>query len=240
MMGGAGLEPGPRGDRLCVGELKILLDEDRLPDLDALTAQVREAHAGGRGVAFHCVSRTELVYALHVLEAAGTHHDRIEHAAVTPPELFAMLRALGVAIVTQPGFIAERGDRYLAEADADEIPHLYRLQSFLAHGIPLALSSDAPYGDPDPWRAMRAAVERRTRGGAIVDAAEALTPEAALHGFLGPADRPGRASRTIAPGALADVCLLDRPWREARLALDAGSVRLTLVGGEVVHDRASR
>jgi predicted amidohydrolase YtcJ len=201
---------------------------------------VRYAHAGGRGVAFHCVSLTELVFALHVLGEAGAHRDRIEHAAVTPPELLPLLKAARVAVVTQPSFIAERGDRYLAEADADEIPHLYRLQTFLAHGIALALSSDAPYGDPDPWRAMRAAVERRTRAGAIVDAAERLTPEAALAGFLGAADAPGRRMRAIVPGAAADLCLLDRPWREARRVLDAGSVRLTMIAGEVVYDRESR
>jgi predicted amidohydrolase YtcJ len=247
LMGRESLGAVTGDDWLAIGELKILLDEDRLPDLDDLIARVHDAHRSGRGVALHCVSRTELVYALHALEeargapAAGRAGrsfatlpgDRIEHASVTPPELFPLLRALGVTVVTQPGFIAERGDRYLAEAEPDERPHLYRLRSFLDHGIPLGLSTDAPYGDPDPWAVIRAAVSRRTRGGAIVDPGEALTPEAALAGLLSRPETPGGSLRRIAPGAPADLCLLDRPWRAARVTLSAEMVRLTLQGGAV-------
>jgi predicted amidohydrolase YtcJ len=175
LMGGEGLSGLRDSDRLEVGELKILLDEDRLPDLDQLVARVRAAHEAGRGVAFHCVSRVELVYALHALDAAraggycrdaesgAVPSDRIEHASVTPPDLFPILRDLGVTVVTQPGFIAERGDRYLVEAESDERPHLYRLRSFIDAGIGLGLSSDAPYGAFDPWAAMRAARDRRTQ-----------------------------------------------------------------------------
>lgn len=247
LMGSEALGAVAADTRVSVGELKILLDEDRLPDLDNLVTRVRASHGLGRGVAFHCVSRIELVYALHVLEAARTvgceddagaalPRDRIEHASVTPPELLPQLRALGLAVVTQPALVAERGDRYLAEAEPDELPHLYRLRSFLRAGIPLALSSDAPYGGPDPWAAMRAAVSRRTRSGALVDADEALTPEEALAGFLGTLDRPGGPIRTVSPGAPADLCLLDRPWRVARERLHAECVRLTVAAG-TVHRR---
>jgi predicted amidohydrolase YtcJ len=38
-------------------------------------------------------------------------------------------------------------------------------------------------------------------------------------------------------GAAADLCLLDRPWCEARRQLDAGAVAATLVAGNVVYRR---
>ncbi len=245
MMGGDGLAPGRRTAALTVGELKILLDEDQLPDLDTLIDRVRRAHAIERGVAFHCVTRTELVYALHVLEAAGPRpdrtargqiqRDRIEHASVVPPDLLPLMRRTGVAVVTQPGFIAERGDRYLAEVDAEDLPHLYRLQTLLAHGIPLGLSTDAPYGDADPWAAMRAAVSRRTAAGVLLGASERLAPEQALAGFLAPAASPGGAPAALAVGSVADLCLLALPWRQARLRLDVALVRMTLRDGLPIY-----
>ncbi|MBX3706111.1 MAG: amidohydrolase family protein [Pseudomonadales bacterium] len=237
VMGGPGLRTGSAGARLTVGEYKILLDEDRLPDLDELIGSLRAAHAAGRGAALHCVTRTELVFALHALQAAGPRHDRIEHASVTPLELLPLCVRTGVSVVTQPGFVATRGDRYLDEADADERPHLYRLATFLAAGVPLGLSSDAPYGETDPWTAMRAAMTRRTRHGRVLGEEEALTPEAALAGYLGPLDRPGGPPRTIVPGAPADLCLLEAPWARLKGAPDASHVRLTLCAGDVVHDR---
>jgi predicted amidohydrolase YtcJ len=38
-------------------------------------------------------------------------------------------------------------------------------------------------------------------------------------------------------GATADLCLLDRPWSDARGALDAGAVAATLVAGQIVYRR---
>jgi predicted amidohydrolase YtcJ len=247
LMGSEALGAVAAQPRVSIGELKILLDEDRLPDLDPLVDRVRASHRLGRGVAFHCVSHIELVYALHVLEAArmaGRAHDagaavprdRIEHASVTPPDLLPHLRSLGVTVVTQPALVAERGDRYLAEAEPDELPHLYRLRSFLRAGVPLGLSSDAPYGGPDPWAAMRAAISRRTACGVVVDATEALAPEAALAGFLGSPERPGGPVRAVRPGAPADLCLLDRPWCDARERLEAGQVRLTIAAGTTIFE----
>jgi len=41
----------------------------------------------------------------------------------------------------------------------------------------------------------------------------------------------------VAPGAPADLCLLDRPWAAARSALDGDRVAATLVAGRVVFRR---
>ena len=181
---------------------------------------MRAAHAAGRGVAVHCVSRVDLPFALAALRAAGPRPgDRIEHASVAPPEAVAELAALSVIVVTQPALVAERGDRYLTEVDAEDQSYLYRLAGLRAAGIGLALSSDAPYGNVDPWAAMAAAVSRRTRAGVILGSGEALTPEAAYAGFAGPPDDPARAWRPLATGAPADLILLDRSWAAARAAL---------------------
>lgn len=235
LMGDASLDALVDTPLLQRGEHKFHLHDHALPDFDALCADIRRAHAAGRGAAFHCVSRTDLVFALAALREAGVRAgDRIEHASVLPPELLDEVAALRLAVVTQPHFLTERGDEYRREVAAEDQPWLYRLGGVLAAGVPLAAGSDAPFGDADPWAAMQAAVGRRSRDGHAFGAGEALTPEQALALFLSPPEAPGAAPRRVAAGAVADLCLLDRPWRQARAALAETGCRATLRGPEVL------
>jgi len=217
---------------LAIGAHKFHLHEAHLPDYAAVCADIRRAHEAGRGAAFHCVTRAELVFALGALREAGAvAGDRIEHASVTPPELLQEIRELKLTVVSQPGFIAERGDAYLEQVEADDQPWLYRLRGFLDAGVPLAGSTDAPFGQANPWVAMQAAVERRSAGGRVLGAAEALTPEQALALFTAPLRAPGAAPARIAIGSVADLCLLPQPWNAVRLALGAVRPRLSLRAG---------
>ncbi|TAJ52804.1 MAG: metal-dependent hydrolase, partial [Nevskiaceae bacterium] len=163
-----------------------------------------------------------------------------EHASVLPPELLEEVAALRLTVVTQPHFIAERGDAYLREVAAEDRPWLYRLRGLLDAGIPLAASSDAPFGAADPWAAMAAAVQRRTAAGRRLGADEALSPEQALALFLAPLDNPGGPPRRLATGAPADLCLLDRPWAVAAADLGAVLVRASWRDGEPVGFGASQ
>lgn len=227
--------PEPREPGLARGPEKILLRETALPHLDALTRRIARAHSGDRAVAIHCVTRTELVFAATALREAGPlAGDRIEHASVAPPDAVALLAELGVTVVTQPNFLRERGDAYRADVAPRDRPWLYRCAGLLSAGIPLGAGTDAPFGDPDPWRAMRAAVDRRSERGVALEVAEALPPERALALFTTPARAPGAAPRRIAPGEPADLCLLDRPWKQARDRLDAGDVVATLQRGAIL------
>ncbi|WP_370306385.1 amidohydrolase family protein [Sinimarinibacterium flocculans] len=234
-MGDARLDGAADGSGVQRGEHKFHLHEHALPPLDALVAAIRRSHEHGRGCAFHCVTRTELVYALAALQDAGSRAgDRIEHAAVAPPELVAQIAALSLPVVTQPGFIAERGDDYLREVETADLPWLYRLRGFLDAGVALALSTDAPYTAADPWAAMQAAVDRRSARAAVLGIEEALTPEQALAGFLAPPHAPGGALRRLRPGADADLCLLDRSWAQARARLAEVRVRACWRAGQVI------
>lgn len=103
-------------------------------------------------MALHCVTDAQLTVAIAAWQAAGTHaEDRIEHAAVVPDDRLADLAALGITVVTQPNFVAERGDDYLAEIEPERHHELWRVASLQRNGIPLALSTDTPFGDGDPW-----------------------------------------------------------------------------------------
>jgi predicted amidohydrolase YtcJ len=217
---------------------KVLLDDLTLPALDDLAGLIRRTHAKGRPVAVHCVTRLQLVLTLAALDAAGSRPgDRVEHASVVPAELVADLGRLGVTVVTQPNFVAERGDDYLAEVDAADQPDLYRVASLLAAGVPVAAGTDAPFGRADLWAAMRAAVHRTTAAGRVVGPAEGVAAGSALNLFLGAARTPGRP-RQIAPGKPADLCLLAVPLAAALQDLDPAAVAMTVIAGRVVSCRA--
>ena len=213
---------------------KVILQEDRL-DLDGLTGWIAAHHDAGRPVAVHCVTAAQLVVTIAALRAAGGHRlDRIEHAAVVPDDALADLAELGVTVVTQPNFVAERGDQYLADVPAAEHGELWRVASLLNAGVPVALSTDMPFGHGDPWTAMRAAVYRTTPGGAVLSPRECVSARTALTMFLGRPDRPGRA-RAVEAGQPGDLCVLNEAPATALAELDAGMVAATVIGGELVY-----
>lgn len=229
-------EPLPSIERMALGPLKLYLREVELPDLDLLVQRMREAHESGRAVAVHCVTRVELHYALAALDEAGARAgDRIEHAAVADEAAIERLAQLGVTVVTQPHFIAERGDQYRRDVEAEDLPLLYRGAGFLRGGVALAAGSDAPYGGTNPWLAMQAAVMRRTTDGVVMSEEEQLTPRQALALFGGDAHHPGGGLRPLAVGQEADLCLLDRRWERLRDDFGAAQVRLTLCSGAIAY-----
>ncbi|WP_040796418.1 amidohydrolase family protein [Nocardia higoensis] len=224
-------------DTVTIGPGKIVIADSDPVDFDRLAALVRRAHAAHRPVAVHCVSRVALVVLLAVFDEVGSMPgDRIEHGAVIPAESFEALRGHGLTIVTQPGFLAHRGDDYLHRVDAEDLPDLYRCRSLLSEGIALALSSDAPYGPLNPWSVMAAAEARRAPTGEILGEPEQLTASEALSGYLTPLDDPGGRPRTIRVGEPADLVLLDRPLAEAARP-GADPVRCTMIRGRIRYRR---
>ena len=194
------------------GPVKVVLDDARLPALDDLVADFRRARRAGRSIAVHCVTRAELVLALAAWDVVGARPgDRVEHGAVIPAELLADLRERGLVVVTQPSFVTARGDQYRRDVDAADRPHLWRCGSLLAAGIGVAGSSDAPYGDPDPWRAVVAARDRSDRRRARCSVPASGSPRRAPststspHSTIPPARR-GASCRAHPPTCACSPC----------------------------------
>ncbi|MBK3565138.1 amidohydrolase family protein [Streptomyces sp. MBT62] len=204
--------------------VKLMLDDPTLPTPAQLARTIGEIRP--RPVAVHCVTRVQLLVTLLALDEVGpAGGDRIEHGSVIPAETIPWLRRLGVTVVTQPHFPVERAAAYATDVDPDDRPHLYRCRTLAEAGIPLAAGTDAPYGTSDPWAVMRAATER--------DDGERLRPEAALRLFTGEPQHPAR-TRRLAVGAVADLCLLHVPLREALNALSGELVRAAYVSGRCI------
>lgn len=224
------LAPGIR-----LGAVKLHLHEANFAPLDEAAALIRLAHEQGRPIAIHCATEAELAYSIAALDEAGTRPgDRIEHASVASDAFVDEIARLGLAVVSQPHFVSERGDEYRALIDAAELPHLYRLRSFLHAGVTLAAGSDSAFGHWDPWASMSAAVSRRTRSGHLIGEHESLTPEQALDCYLRDPEALHRRRR-VGIGEVADLCLLDRSWDAARSNLHGGLVRATFIGGKLSY-----
>jgi predicted amidohydrolase YtcJ len=218
----------------CLAPGKRILHDDDL-DLEHLADWIADRHRDGGPVAVHCVTAAQLLVTIAALRQVGAHpRDRIEHAAVTPPDCLADLAELAVTVVTQPNFVAERGDQYLDEVPAAEHDQLWRVASLLRADVPVALSTDMPFGHPDPWAAMRAAVHRTTPGGAVLGADERVSAQTALTMFFGYPDQPARA-RAVQPGQPGDLCVLSVPPPTALAELDAGMIAATVIDGEIAY-----
>ncbi len=231
------LEAMQRTAQLRSGPAKLHLHEAAFPAIDDAVLFVRAAHDLGSVVAVHCTTEAELVFALAVFRDAKTiTGDRIEHASVAPNHLVKDMAELGLCVVVQPHFLAERGDAYMRDIEAREWPTLYRLRGLKAAGLTMAGGSDAPFGSADPWAAMRAAVSRQTPSGVCLAPDEALSPEEALSLFTSDPENLA-IQRRINIGMSADLCLLDRPWAAVRTDLSSNHIRMTMIDGAIVHGR---
>lgn len=216
------------------GPHKIILSDHALPAFSEVADEVQAAHEAGRPVAVHSVTRASLALLVAVLNEVGSlEGDRVEHASVAPPELAAELRRHKVRVVVQPHFIAERGDRYLKEVESEDLQWLYRCQGFLEAGLRVAGGTDAPFGKPNPWLAMWAAVRRKTQPGEqVIAPQERVAAADARDLFLSPLDDPGGKPRRVSEGMAGDLCLLHEPWGEVARSMPENPVRTVWIGGE--------
>jgi predicted amidohydrolase YtcJ len=223
------------------GPRKVIVADHRLPTLEELVHAIRDAHAAGRGVALHVVSAVAMALALAALDIAGSDGaDRIEHAAVCDDDGASRLAALGVTVVTQPSIVARHGSRFLQDSDPPERDLLWRYGGLLRHGVRVAASSDAPYGDCCPWTTIAAAARRDCGGVTIGDPGEQVAPATVLASMLTEPADPAGAPRTIALGRCADLCLLDADLDTAldrALRGETQLVRATFIAGRLRYRR---
>lgn len=223
----------------------VAADHGPVADRDPWTelgAAVREARNRGRPVAVHAVSATSLAMVLAVLGEVGVAPgDRVEHAAVCDDDAADRLADLGVTVVTQPSIAARRGRAMLDASEPEDRPWLWRVAGLRDRGVPVVLSSDAPYGDPDPWATVRLAATGLPPDRSPWLHDQTIPARDALRCYLTRPEDPAGPVRTVHPGATADLCVLDGPLDvvlDRVVGGDPGSpVALTVVDGRVVSTR---
>ena len=226
---GADLRAGLRA-----GPYKIVIADSALPALDELVERVRRAHDAGRAVAFHCVTREALVLLLAALETTGgLPGDRVEHAALVPAELIPELARHGLRVVTQPGFLAHRGDDYLRDVPIVEHGDLYRCRSLVEAAsawrcpvTPRTARWTPGRSSPRPRNGARPRAPSPGRGAPAAGPRLGRLPVGSWGSWrAAAAGAPRRPRRPRAPG----------PAMAAQLAAPtADAVRTVLVGGRPV------
>lgn len=195
--------------------------------------------------AFHATEIEQLEEALAAIEAARAGFPgervmprfRIEHGGLITPGYLDRLMALGVWVVTNPGFIYFRGPKYAAEPGL--VAHLYRARSLKAAAVHLVGATDAPVTPPRPLAAIAAAVSRTSIDGVKLAPVEALSVSEAFALFTIDAARLARLDAgALEPGRLADLIVLARdPFSLEPAELMNLAVDMTIVGGRVVYER---
>lgn len=227
--------PQSQHPRLTAGPVKLIVADHQAPDLDELADGITAAHAQGRAVAVHCVTRPALAFTLAALDrAGGLDGDRVEHCAVTDLATAQVLAERRIRVVTQPTLVTRRGDIYGQHVEETDREDLWRYATLLRAGVTVAPSSDAPYGDPDPWACLHAATTRLTRSGHTLGPDERVSADIALAGMQSELSDPGGRPRAVRPSAPADLVLLDRPLLHALRDPDPGCVRATIIDGRPV------
>jgi len=217
---------------------------------DELTEMVRDFDARGFQVAIHAQGDRGIetvldAYAATLAAGAGGAGNplrhRIEHGGALYPPLAARAAALGIVVVSQPGFLSTLGDGF-AEAFGDRSDELYSFGSWQRAGITVAGSSDAPVITADPRLGIRDAILRRTGDGRVLGPAERLTAREALALYTTQAAFAARRedeTGSLEPGKLADFAVLDANPLDADPERIPGiGVLATVVGGSPVHESA--
>ena len=223
--------------RLAIGHAKIMLTASvgRLhPHPDQLARMVAHAHELGFPVAIHAVERDAVVAAALAIKETplvtsidgSRPQDRIEHCGECPPDVLDLVAQSGAMVVANPGFLHYDGERYRRTVDADLLPHLYPVGALAARGVPVALGSDAPVVDPNPWAAIAASMSRQSANGVHVGGIGVPTVVAAIAMHLG--------ARRIVSGMPADLAVVE-PDPMAVTPAELPTVRsvATIVDGRV-------
>jgi len=234
-------EPARRaaGGRVEIAGVKLLARSTEEVCAPGFLDTLVRARRRGLPVAVHAVEADVIAGVLAALEAAPPRHggdvrvpDRLEHCSLCPPELVRRVAEAGVAVVTQPAFLAVRGAKYRAEVEPPLWPWLYPLRALRAAGVLVAGGSDAPVVPFDPRLGLDGATRRRAGDEMPLAPEEALDDAAALELFSVSAARlRGARVAGLTAGAAADVLLaepgsLRRGWRslQVRRVLSAGRV----------------
>jgi predicted amidohydrolase YtcJ len=215
---------------------------------DELTEMVRDFDARGFQVCIHAQGDRAIetvldAYAATLAGGGGNpRRHRIEHGGAMYPPLADRAAALGIVVVSQPGFLSALGDGFAA-AFPDHSDQLYSFASWQRTGITVAGSSDAPVITPDPLIGIRDAIVRRTSDGRLLGPAERLPARDALALYTTHAAFACHRESEIGslePGKFADFVVLDASPLEADPEQIPGiQVLATVLGGTPVYQSGS-
>jgi len=215
---------------------------------ESLKARMEEAHKEGFQISVHAIGDRSIEMVIKIYKELlskyprKNHRHRIEHVAVSRPDLLDQMSELGLLAVVQPAFIYYLGDSWIDNIDSDQLKNTVAIKTMQKKGITVVGSSDRPVTDGNPWYAIWAAVTRRTMNGNVItpdecisiqDALKLYTVNGAYAHFI--EDRLG----TLSVGKYADMIVLDaNPLSIDPVNIKDIKVHRTFIGGKEVFKRS--
>jgi hypothetical protein len=215
-------------------------------DLESLTKRMEKFHRAGFQIAVHAAGDRAVDAVLKAYESIverypRRHRHRIEHCFFCPPGLnfYRRLKALGLIVGVQPGFIHYLGDQWLKILSSRQVSYSMAFQSMLETGLLLAGGSDRPVSySGNPFIGIGSAVNRITSGGSPYNAEERISLAQALKMYTVNAAYAVNAERAIGSlsvGKFADMAVLDgNPLEIDPRELENIRVSMTFIGGDQV------
>lgn len=211
-----------------------------------MLAVARRARAAGYQVNTHAIGDHGVRNVIDAYEQAGaTPADRfrVEHLQVVAPSDFPRLAQHGIIASMQPTHATSDMGWAEDRLGPERIKGAYAWRTVIQSGARIALGSDFPVEDVNPFFGIYSAVTRQDQrgnppGGWYPD--QKLTLPEAIRGFTSDAAYAAfeESSRgTIESGKLADLTIVKGDLYAAPASsLFATKVRYTVVGGEVVYE----
>jgi hypothetical protein len=211
---------------------------------DELRDLIISAHNAGWQIATHAIGDRAVDLVLRCysdaqrLKTRRKPGHRIEHCMLLNRDLIARLRRQNVWIIGQPEFLAGLGDAYIEALGEERANRLSPYASLEHHDVAQAFSSDCPVVPGSPIAGVRAAVERRSPTGIVLNASERISIESALYSYTAApafATFTQRDRGTLEVGKLADFAVLSGdPLEPAFSNWDDLTVQATFIGGDCV------
>ncbi|MCC6250398.1 MAG: amidohydrolase [Rubrivivax sp.] len=210
-----------------------------------LKATIGFFHAAGLQLHIHTNGDEATELAIDAIEAALALHPRadhrhtLQHCQMADAAQYRRMARLGICVNLFANHLYYWGDaHYAMTMGPDRANRMDACATALAHGVPLAIHSDAPITPLGPLFTAWCAVNRRTSSGRVLGESERIGVADALHAItMGAAftlaldDRIG----SIEVGKFADFCVLDDdPTAVAPEALKDVRVAGTVLGGRVL------
>ncbi|GAA1145775.1 amidohydrolase [Microbacterium natoriense] len=214
---------------------------------EAYAERIRLFDREGVPTATHAIGDRGIRFAaetLASLPAGGVPH-RIEHIESVEDDVIDLIGCSGIMASMQPTHCthhmrADHSDDWSRRLGPERASRGWRTADVRRSGATLALGSDWPVADFDPWEIMADAQLRRSvavLGSPVVGAAQGLTATEALEGYTTHAHRSvGSADGALVVGSPADLIVIDRdPLACTPEELLQTHVLLTLVDGVPTH-----